>query len=352
MSIQFKKALCFDDVCLVPQFSNLTSRLEPDTSTWLTKDIKISIPIVNAPMDTVIGYELADTLLQLGTIPIFSRSNSIETYKEIYNKYTDKVFISTGATDFDFIKKVLDLGFNKLLLDTANGHSKSMMDLIGKIKKIYPISIMAGNVCTAMGYMDLVNAGSDCVRVGIGGGSACTTRMKTGVGVPQFSAVIECSEMARKFKVPYLSDGGINGPREMCLAVAGGATTVMIGKLLALTKESAAEKRRIGKRGLEEQKVSCCSVDSDKLEAKYRGQASTSYQKDNYGGVKEGTISEGVEFWAPVSGSAKEVIGELVGGLRSSMTYLGAKNIKEYQTKAEFREVSAPYMIESKPRMD
>lgn len=345
----FKKAYTFDDVCLVPQFSNLTSRLEPDTSTWLTKDIKIDIPIVNAPMDTVIGYDMADSLIRLGTIPIFARSNKIDKYTEIFNRYGNKPFVSVGANDPDFIKEVLDLGFDKILIDTANGHTKQMYSLIEGLKMTFRVSVMAGNVATPMGYVDLVNAGADCVRVGIGPGAACTTRIKTGVGVPQFSAVVEVAEMAKKFKVPFISDGGINGPRELCLAVAGGATTVMIGKLLALTEQSAAEKRG-GNQNYTDPSGSLTTTLTTPREAKYRGQASADYQKDNYGKVKAGTVAEGVSFWAPVSGSVDEAINELVGGLRSSMTYLGAKNIKEYQTKAEFREVTSAYMVESKPR--
>lgn len=343
----FKKAYTFDDVCLVPQFSNLTSRLEPDTSTWLTKDIKINIPIVNAPMDTVIGYEMADLLLEAGTIPIFARSSNFDKYIEICARYGNKPFVSVGANDADFIKKVLDLGFDKILIDTANGHTKSMYSLIEGLKMAYSgLSIMAGNIATPNGYVDLVNAGADCVRVGIGPGAACTTRIKTGVGVPQFSAVVEVAEQARKYKVPFISDGGINGPRELCLAIAGGATTVMVGKLLALTLESAAEKKQVPDGIFREG----ADVLVYKTQAKYRGQASEDYQKANYGKVKKGTVAEGVSFWADVSGSAKDVLTELIGGLRSSMTYLGAKNIKEYQAKAEFREVSSAYMIESKPR--
>lgn len=333
----FKRGYTYDDVCLVPCFSNLTSRLEPDTTTWLTKDLQVKIPILNAPMDSVIGDNLAEILLELGTIPIFNRKNTLEEYKILYSKWVNRVFVSVGANDLSLVRNVLDLGFDKILLDTANGHTRSMMDLIYKVKKEYAVQVMAGNVASGQAYMDLVNAGADCIRVGIGGGAACTTRIKTAIGVPQFSAVLECAEMSKKFKVPFIADGGINGPREVCLALAAGATTVMVGKLLALTEESAAEKQQIG---------------TNTLKAKYRGQASRDYQVDNYGKVKDGTCVEGVSFWAPVKGPARDVVGELIAGLRSSMTYLGARNIKEYQTKAEFMEVTSTYMRESYPRVD
>lgn len=344
--MSFNRALTFDDVCLKPHFSDLTSRLQPDTSTWLTKEIKIDIPIINSPMDSVIGYELADILLELGTLPIFNRFKNFQEYENLYKKYNNKVFASTGVQDLDFTKKVVDLGFDKILLDTANGWTRTMMDFISDLKKYNDkVQVMAGNICTPMGYIDLVNSGADCVRLGIGNGSPCTTRIVTAVGYPQFSAIHECAEWAKKRKVPIISDGGIRNSRDLSLATAAGATTVMVGKLLALTHESAAEKKEV-----EEQGPFFNETYDKKVIARYRGQASEEYQIYNYGKVKEGTVPEGVGFWAPVAGSAKEVISDLVAGLRSSMTYLGAKTIKEYQAKAEFAEVTPSYMTESKPR--
>jgi IMP dehydrogenase len=347
--MQLKKYYTFDDVALVPSFSNLTSRLEPDTESWLTKDLKIDIPIVNSPMDSVISYELADILLDLGTYPIFNRFKEIERYKEVYERYEDEVFVSTGIQDLDFTKKVIDLGFNKILLDTANGWTRVMLDFIYKLKKYnYDIQIMAGNVSTAIGYVDLVNAGADSVRIGIGNGSPCSTRMVTAVGLPTFSVLRDCAEMSKKYKVPFICDGGIRNSRDLSLALAAGATTCMVGKLLALTEESAAEKRIDGCDYLYGKPIKGTGTTL----ARYRGQASAEYQVANYGKVKEGTVPEGVGFWAPITGSAKDVIGDLVAGLRSSMTYLGSKDIKEYQTKADFVEVTPSYMVESKPRVE
>ena len=194
--------------------------------------------------------------------------------------------------------------------------------------------IIAGNVCTAMAYHDLVNAGADAVKVGVGPGAACTTRMVTGFGVPQFSAVQDCARIAEKLRVPLIADGGIRTSRDVVLALAAGASTVMIGKLFALTKESAAPKRK-GDAG---------------LEAKFRGQASADFQNEFYGGLKDKTVAEGIDFWGPVSGSAEDLISALLGGIRSGMTYGGARSIKELQRKAEFVQVTASYIYESKPR--
>jgi len=377
----FKKAYTFDDVCLVPAYSNVESRLDPDLSTWLTKDIKISIPIVNAPMDTVIGNELAEILLKLGTIPIFNRFKNFEDYIKLQEKFGNKVFVSTGVQNLDFTKKVLDLGFDKLLLDTANGHTRTMMNFIEGVKTFNPkVQVMAGNVCTALACVDLINFGADSIRAGIGGGSACTTRIKTAVGVPQFSATLECAEMAKKYKIPLVADGGIKGSKEICLALAGGASAVMVGKLLAKTFESAAPKNYlIGTNNIEVSREEYYRIadiyntndekEIDKLtdqydvvwpaevrpqpiQINYRGQASLKYQLDNYGSLKEGTTAEGESFLCPASGPAEQVIQDLLGGLRSSMTYLGSKTLKEYQTKAEFREVTSSYMVESNTRKD
>jgi IMP dehydrogenase len=215
-----------------------------------------------------------------------------------------------------------------------------MFRLIESIKDLFPnIQIIAGNVCTPMAYQDLVNAGADAVKVGVGSGAACTTRVITGFGVPQFTAIYECAKLAQKLRVPIIADGGIRDSRDVVLALAAGASTVMLGKLFALTEESAAEKRLFPEARLGTQ-----------WQAKYRGQASTDFQNEYYGGLKEKTVAEGTAFWAPVSGSAQTLIDELLGGIRSGLTYGGAKSIKELQRKAEFMRVTPSYGTESRPR--
>lgn len=338
----FKRGLTYDDVCLLPAYSNVESRLDPDTTTWLTNKIQIKFPIINAPMDTVIGFELADLLLERGGMPIFNRFTSLGRYEKVYKRFGSKVFVSTCVNDVDEIKRIVDLGFDKLLLDTANGWTKRMLDTILELRKYHEdLDIIAGNVCVPQAVRDLINVSVNSIRIGVGSGAACTTRKVTAVGVPQFSAVYDCAEEAKRFKIPVIADGGIKSSRELCLAIAAGATTVMTGKLFALTEESAAEKRYMH------------FSNGNAKEAKFRGQASEDFQKDHYGKVKEGTIAEGVDFWAPVSGSANKLLDDMLAGLRSSMTYLGAKSIKEYQSKATFMEVNpSTYSLESNPRTD
>lgn len=333
-----KLGLTFDDVALVPQFNNVPSRTEPILETWLTKNVKMKMPLVASNMDSVISEELADILIQAGSVPIFHRFTGLDKQKAWIKKYSGKIFISSGLQKFEEMASLLELGPLGVCIDVAHGHSDKMIQLIGKIKKSFPeIEVIAGNVCTAMAYHDLVNAGADAVKVGIGPGAACTTRIVTGFGVPQFSAIYDCARIAEKLRVPLIADGGIRSSRDVVLSLAAGASSVMIGKLFALTEESAALKRN------------SLSSKTGK-EAKYRGQASQDFQNDYYGGLKEKTVAEGIDLWGEVSGTAMELVHQLLGGIRSGLTYGGARSIKELQRKAEFVQVTQAYITESHPR--
>ncbi len=335
-----RKAYTFDDVALVPQYNNVPSRTEPSLSSWITKKHKISIPLLCANMDTTISDDLAEVLLEYGTFPIFHRFVDLEIQKKWVKKWGEKTFISCGIgkDKLKSVRELFDLGAGGVCIDVAHGHSDKMIHFIEEIKKTHPAKeVIAGNACTAMAYHDLVNAGADAVKVGVGPGAACTTRMVTGFGVPQFSAIYDCAKVAEKLRVPLIADGGIRNSRDVVLALAAGASSVMIGKLFALTSESAAPKRKN-------------AATKTGMEAKFRGQASEDFQSDFYGGLKDKTVAEGIDFWAPVSGSAKSLIEKLLGGLRSGLTYGGARNIKELQRKAEFVEVSMGYVNESCPR--
>lgn len=330
-----KKAYTFDDIALVPQFNNIPSRTEPTTSSWLTRNRKIDIPIIAANMDTVIGDDLAEVLLSCGTTPIFHRFSDFEKQKKWVMKYKDRTYISCGFRDIEKTRELLDLGAIGVCIDVAHGHSVTMMQFISAIKRTHPDKeVIAGNVCTPMAYHDLVNAGADAVKVGIGAGAACTTRVITGFGVPQFTAIRECAHIAEKLRVPMIADGGIRNSRDMVLALAAGASSVMVGKLFALTKESPSPKR----------------THEGIAQSKFRGQASEDFQVEFFGALKEKTVAEGVDFWGPVSGTASQLIDKLLGGLRSGMTYGGARSIKELQRKAEFVEVTSAYLHESHPR--
>lgn len=332
-----RRAYTFDEVALVPQFNNVPSRTEPSVETWLTRKLRVGMPLLASNMESVIGEELAEVLLANGTVPIFHRFTDQSRQREWVTRYAERTFVSAGLQDIDDVRALLDLGAAGVCIDIAHGHSDRMMHFISELKRSHPDrDVIAGNVCTPMAFHDLVNAGADAVKVGVGPGAPCSTRMVTGFGVPQFTAVRECADIADKLRVPLIADGGVRGSREAVLALAAGASTVMIGKLFALCEESAAPKRP--------------APGGDGREACYRGQASAEFQADFYGGIKKDTVAEGVAMWSGVSGPAQALIDHILGGLRSGLTYGGARSIKELQRKAEFVEVGPGYGMESAPR--
>ena len=343
-----KKAYTFDDVALVPQYNNVQSRTEPDLSTHLTRRTKVGMPLIPANMDTVIGPELADILIEHNSCPIVHRFMTFEKKLDWVKNFGVNLYVSSGVKNED-LEEIFRLHeetqgsdtFRGVCFDIAHGHSKVMLMAIERFKKMLPNKeVIAGNVCTAMAYQDLVNAGADAVKVGIGPGAACTTRVVTGFGVPQFTAIQDCYEIARRLRAPLIADGGIRNSRDVALALAAGASSVMIGKLFAMTYESASQKQHIK---LPDGTTRCVSA--------YRGQASEAFQKDFYGKLKQGTVPEGVSMETEITKSAEDVISELLGGVRSAMTYGGARTISEFQQKAEFVEVTHSYMTESKPRV-
>ena len=328
-------ALTFDDVTMVPQLSDVVSRNDTSLITHLTKNTQIKIPIVCANMDTTIGDEMAEELLKNGTYPIFHRFTTFEKQAEWVEKYKNKCYISCGLGNLEQTFKLLALGAKGVCIDIAHGHTSNMISTIKHIKNRFPeMEVIAGNVCTSVGVSDLINAGADAVKCGVGPGSCCTTRMITGFGVPQFSTIKECATVAHKHGIPLIADGGIRGSSDIAKSLAAGASCVMIGGLFAKTFESAAPKIKI----------------DGKMFSKYRGQASEEFQKDFYGAMKKGTVAEGVAFKVECTESVQELINKLCGGLRSSLTYGGAKNILEFQKKVEFRIVTQNYIKESKPR--
>ncbi|MCA8942256.1 MAG: IMP dehydrogenase, partial [Planctomycetes bacterium] len=248
---------------------------------------------------------------------------------------------AVGVRDFERAAALVDAGCDVIVVDTAHGHTKNVIDTVTEIKRAHDIPVVAGNVATADGATALVEAGADAVKVGIGPGSICTTRVVTGVGVPQFSAVWECSRAAAKGGVPIIADGGIRSSGDIAKALAAGASTVMLGSLLAGLDESPGE--TILYRGRTFKTVRGMGS----LGAMSQGSA------DRYGQgeVKDSTkfVPEGVEGMVPTKGSLTNYIYQLVGGVRSSMGYLGAATLEEYRSRAKFVRVTAAAIRESHP---
>lgn len=250
--------------------------------------------------------------------------------------------IGVGEKEFERAKILVEANVDALVVDTAHGHSKGVIDMVRLLKKTFPnVDIVAGNIATAKACKDLIDAGVDAVKVGIGPGSICTTRVVAGIGVPQFSAVLECAEYCRKANIPLIADGGIKLSGDVVKALAAGASSVMIGSLFAGTDEAPGEMVLYQGRAY---KV-------------YRGMGSLGAMslgsKDRYGqaAVEDlgKLVPEGIEGQVPYRGSLSTNIFQLVGGLRSGMGYVGAKNLEELFEKAEFITISNASLKESHP---
>lgn len=314
--------LNYNNVAMVPKYNNVASRGVPEVNTMLTRNFEMQIPIVAANMDTVIGPELSKVMCERGSIPILHRFQSLNNIRNIIESLDNQyqVFMSIGVDDLEPMK-ALGGYVDGICIDIAHGHSEAMERTIKNIRSLgygEDVDIIAGNVCTPRAFADLVHWGADAVKVGIGPGEVCTTREVTPFGVPQFTAVQNCGKVARELKIPMIADGGIRSSREITLALAAGASSVMIGGLFARTFEAAGE-------------------------GKYRGQASRDFQEDYFGDVKDGTVPEGTDIEVVREQGAADLIDELVAGLKSGMTYAGSKTIEELQQKAEFMRILDGY---------
>lgn len=326
------KAYTFDDVLLVPVRSSVASRFHTDLTSALTRRHQIKIPFVAANMDTISEKEMCIATNQIGAAAILHRFMSIEDQvaqvKEIRaardQAGSGVVAASVGVAEDskERARRLVEAGAEILTVDIAHGHSESMIEMIKYLKKEFPeVDVIGGNLATPQGAIDLIRAGADAIKVGIGPGSMCTTRMITGVGMPQLTAIASCVEVAKKEGVPVIADGGIKASGDAMKAFAVGASTVMLGSLLAGTLETPGELAR-GK----------------KL---YRGMASRSAQLSWRGGqLPEGMAPEGESHWVNCRGPVRESLQELAGGIRSGMSYLNSRRLSDLAEFAYFVEVS------------
>lgn len=332
-----KEYFTFDDVLLVPRRSRVFSRKDVSLRSNFSRNIILDLPIVSANMDTVTESKMAIAMAQNGGIGIIHRFLTIEQQAEEVAKVKKArllVGAALGVKDaIERAKAMIDAGADVLVVDIAHGHNERALWAIKILKKKFKkIDIVGGNVATKHGVLDLIRAGADAIKIGIGPGAACTTRIVTGVGVPQLSAIIEAVAVAKKFGVPIIADGGIKNSGDICKALAAGANTVMIGNLFAGTDEAPGE-----------------HIFEDGSGYKiYRGMASRGVVISDDGFYR---TPEGKSGRVPYRGKAEGVLDDLASGLRSSMSYLGAKTIKEYQKNAEFIRVSHHTLKESSARL-
>lgn len=329
------RALTYDDVLLVPNKSDIRSRKDPGLSTQLTKKITIEKPFISANMDTVTEWEMCVAMDKMGGFGILHRFMSIRDQVHQIEKIKEEGIKNIGASigvNQDFKERaeaLVKAGANVLTIDIAHGHSIQMMEVLKWVKDTFPdVEIIAGNVATPQATEDLIEAGADAIKVGIGPGSMCTTRIITGCGLPQLAAVAICSEIASNKGVPVIADGGVKTSGDIVKAFAAGASTVMLGSILAGTMETPGPIQH-GKK-------------------QYRGMASKAAQVSWRGGVPEGMAPEGESTAIAVKGHVSDVIHELSGGLRSGMSYLNAQQLSEIRDNAWFVEMSPLGLSESK----
>ena len=252
-----------------------------------------------------------------------------------------RVGAAVGVNDFDRIEALLEKGVDVLVVDSAHGHSSNVLKTVAEIKKRWDIDVIAGNVVTEEATRDLINAGADCVKVGIGPGSICTTRVVSGVGVPQISAVMHCAQAADKAGVPIIADGGIRFSGDITKAIAAGASCVMLGGLLAGLEESPGTKIIYQGRQFKTYRG------MGSLGAMVKG-SSERYRQGKTTKVEK-LVPEGVEGRVPYKGPLGPFVYQLLGGLRAGMGYCGTKTIQELRTEAKFVQVSPASVRENHP---
>jgi len=323
-----KQALTYDDIQLIPAYSDIDSRQNIDLTTQLTTNYKIRVPLVASPMDTVCDSEMAIAMMELGGVGIIHRFMTIEEQahevsltivegitrrkSNIWGDTTIPVAAAIGANG-DYLERAQELvnaGANVILIDVAHGYHKFVIDAIHNLKHSLPsdVDIIAGNVATGGAALRLQDAGADAIRVGIGGGSLCTTRVKTGFGVPNVTSLIDC---AGSVSVPIIACGGIRNSGDIAKALGVGANSVILGSLIAGTKEAPGPMIEKANGGYK----------------RYRGAASLE-TKSIHGQATRNV--EGESTIVPFKGKVKFVVDGLLDGLRSALSYAGANNLREY----------------------
>ena len=343
--VPIKEALTFDDVTLIPKYSEVLPS-DVDTSIILTKFLKLKIPILSSAMDTVTESKMAIAISKLGGIGVIHRNLEIKKQlQEIRKVKKQKLLVGAavgaGPKEFKRAELILKENINMIVVDTAHGHTKKVSEIIKfiKKKKNKRTALCAGNIATPEAAKFLQKLGVDIIKVGIGPGSICTTRLVAGIGVPQLSAVLNVRNGIKNKNVKIISDGGIKYSGDLAKAFAAGADAVMIGSLFAGTDETPG--KLIKKNG--------------KLFKSFRGMGSVGAMNkgsaDRYFQSKQKDTSkyvpEGVEGLAKYKGKVGDIIYKLIGGLRSSMGYLGSKQIKYLRKNPQFVKITKAGFYES-----
>ncbi|MCI1950037.1 MAG: IMP dehydrogenase [Lactobacillus delbrueckii] len=359
-----KEGITFDDVLLIPAESHVLPN-EVDLSTQLAPNLKLNIPLISAGMDTVTEGRMAAAMAKMGGLGVVHKNLSIQAQAdevrlakntpvtaEDTHAAVDKdgkllVAAAVGVTSdtFERAEALFEAGADAIVIDTAHGHSAGVLRKIKEIRDHFPHNtLIAGNVATAEGTRALFEAGVDVVKVGIGPGSICTTRVVAGVGVPQLTAIYDAADAAREFGKPIIADGGIKYSGDVVKALAAGGNAVMLGSMLSGTEEAPGDVQQ-GADG--------------RLVKSYRGMGSVGAMSQQHGssdryfqgGVNEANklVPEGIEAVVSYKGTVSNVVYQILGGLRSGMGYCGAENIDKLIETAQFVRISNAGLRESHP---
>ena len=343
--VPIKEALTFDDVTLAPKYSEILPS-EVDTSIILTKFLRLKVPLLSSAMDTITESKMAIAIAKAGGLGVIHRN--LDVKKQIQEIRKVKKFkllvgaaVGAGPNEFKRAEAILKENIDMIVVDTAHGHTKKVAEIIKfiKKKKSKTTALCAGNIATAEAAKYLYKLGVDIIKVGIGPGSICTTRLVAGIGVPQLSAILNVRSGVKNQKIKIISDGGIKYSGDLAKAFAAGADAVMVGSLLAGTEETPG--KLIKKNG--------------KFFKSFRGMGSVGAMNkgsaDRYFQSKQKDISkyvpEGVEGLVKYKGKVSNVVFKLVGGLKSSMGYLGSKQIKYLREKPKFVKITKAGFYES-----
>ncbi|XP_048379594.1 GMP reductase 1 isoform X1 [Stegostoma tigrinum] len=331
--------LDFKDVLVRPKRSSLKSRSEVDLKRTFTfrnsKQTYIGIPLIATNMDTVGTFEMAEVLSKFGMFTAIHKHYILEDWKKfatLHPECLEHIAVSsgTGQKDLDKLYTILETipAIKFICLDVANGYSEYFVESVKTVRAKFPKhTIMAGNVVTGEMVEELILSGADIIKVGIGPGSVCTTRIKTGVGYPQLSAVIECADSAHGLKGHIISDGGCSCPGDVAKAFGAGADFVMLGGMFAGHDQCAGE---IIERNGKKMKL-------------FYGMSSDTAMKKHVGSVAEYRASEGRTVEVPYKGDVESTILDILGGLRSTCTYVGAAKLKELSRRTTFIRVTQQF---------
>ena len=353
--MKLEQALTYDDINIKPAYSEVLARSNIKLTTKFTKNTEITIPIVSTPMDTITEADMAIEMGRLGGVGVIHRFNTIEQQVEMISNVSKSLhdisieeakkygFTSTpicaavGVTE-DYLERAKELvfnGCNVILIDVAHGHHKLVKKAVEEFRNEFGrnVEIIGGCIATKEATKDLCEWGVDGLRVGVGNGSLCETRIRTGVGLPQVTALLDVCSVADGYDVPVIADGGIRNVGDVCKGLGCGADTIMVGSLLSGTKESPGSIEKIGE------------WPNEQLFKKYRGSASLDSKLDR----GEDKNVEGNHKVIPYKGKVKRIIGDIEDGIRSSCSYVGASNLEEYRSLVEFVEVTRAGQVEAQP---